>query len=67
MQVLTEPELDDRLQTHSMRNGTDDVGWNYSRAELSWRYYLGDATIPPPHAARHGQRTCRDARPRMSR
>lgn len=52
MQALLEPELDDRLQTHSMRNGTDTVGWRHSQAVLSWRYYLGDhAGAPPLHAA----------------
>lgn len=51
MQVLLEPELDDRLETPSMRAGTDTVGWRYSQAVLSWRYYLGGAETPPLHAA----------------
>jgi acetyl esterase/lipase len=41
MQVLIEPELDDRLDTHSMRTGADTVGWNNEQAVQSWRYYLG--------------------------
>ena len=51
MQALLEPELDDRLETHSMRTGTDTVGWRRSQAVLSWRYYLGGAEDPPLHAA----------------
>lgn len=52
MQVLLEPELDDRLQTHSMRNGTATVGWSSTKAALSWSYYLGgDVDVPPRHAA----------------
>jgi acetyl esterase/lipase len=50
-QVLLEPELDDRLQTHSMRTGTNTVGWSQQQAVLSWRYYLGGASVPPLHAA----------------
>jgi len=41
MQVLLEPELDDRLQTHSMRTGTDTPVWHYANAVKSWEYYLG--------------------------
>ena len=51
MQALLEPELDDRLETSSMRTGTDTVGWRRSQAVLSWQYYLGDVTTPPLHAA----------------
>jgi acetyl esterase/lipase len=51
MQALLEPELDDRLDTHSMRHGTETVGWSYANAVLSWRYYLGDVDPPPLHAA----------------
>lgn len=43
MQVLVEPELDDRLDTHSMRTGTDTVLWHRANAEKSWEYYLGGA------------------------
>jgi len=43
MQVLIEPELDDRLDTPSMLAGADTVGWNNVQAVLSWRHYLGGA------------------------
>ena len=43
LQVLIEPELDDRLDTPSMLAGADTVGWNSGQAVLSWRYYLGGA------------------------
>jgi acetyl esterase len=42
MQVLLEPELDDRLDTASMRAGSDTVGWDNNQAVASWRHYLGD-------------------------
>jgi len=50
MQVLIEPELDDRLQTHSMRTGADTPVWHLANAQKSWEFYLGgqDAT---PYAA----------------
>jgi acetyl esterase len=41
MQYLGNPELDDRLQTHSMRTYTDTPVWHRSSAALSWQYYLG--------------------------
>jgi acetyl esterase/lipase len=41
-QFLGIPELDDRLQTASMRAFTDTPMWSRPKAELSWRYYLGD-------------------------
>lgn len=41
-QYLGIPELDDRLDTHSMRQFTDTPMWNRPNAELSWNYYLGD-------------------------
>lgn len=41
MQVLIEPELDDRLQTASMVNGTDTAVWHYANAVKSWEFYLG--------------------------
>jgi acetyl esterase/lipase len=41
MQYLGIPELDDRLETHSMRTYTDTPVWNRPNAILSWRYYLG--------------------------
>jgi acetyl esterase len=47
MQVLIEPELDDRLDTPSMLVGADTVGWNNVQAVLSWRHYLGGAAADP--------------------
>lgn len=41
MQYLGIPELDDRLETASMRTYTDTPGWNRPNAILSWQYYLG--------------------------
>lgn len=55
MQVLVEPELDDRLDTPSMLAGSDTVGWDNAQAVLSWRYYLGtrpaDAYAAPSRMA----------------
>lgn len=42
-QVLNIPELDDRLQTQSMKQFTDTPLWNRPNAIMSWRYYLGPA------------------------
>jgi acetyl esterase/lipase len=39
--VLDIPELDDRLETASMRAFVDTPLWNRPAAELSWRAYLG--------------------------
>jgi acetyl esterase/lipase len=50
VQVLLEPELDDRLQTHSMRRGRHTVAWSSTLAALSWKYYLGGVGTPPLHA-----------------
>ena len=55
-QYLGIPELDDRLQTASMRQYVDTPMWNRPNAELSWDYYLGDqyqrgADDVPYHAA----------------
>jgi acetyl esterase len=47
MQVLIEPELDDRLQTHSMVTGTDTPVWHYANAVKSWEFYLGGAEATP--------------------
>jgi acetyl esterase len=44
-QLLEIPELDDRLDTPSMRAFTDTPLWNRPNAEWSWRHYLG-----PDHA-----------------
>jgi acetyl esterase/lipase len=40
-QALGIPELDDRLDTPSMRTFTGTPMWSRPQAELSWRYYLG--------------------------
>ncbi len=40
-QYLDSPEIDDRLETWSMREFTDTPVWNRPNAELSWDYYLG--------------------------
>jgi acetyl esterase len=42
-QCLMIPELDDRLDTPSMRRFTDTPMWHRAAAERSWRWYLGDA------------------------
>jgi len=42
-QVLNIPELDDRLETPSMKAFTDTPLWNRPNAMLSWGNYLGDA------------------------
>lgn len=41
-QVLGIPELDDRLETASMRAFTDTPLWNRPNAVMSWRLYLGE-------------------------
>ncbi|SNT38106.1 Acetyl esterase/lipase [Actinomadura meyerae] len=41
-QLLGVPELDDRLDTPSMRAFTDTPIWHRPNAELSWDYYLGE-------------------------
>jgi acetyl esterase/lipase len=50
MQYLGIPELDDRLETASMRAYTDTPVWNRPNAVLSWQYYLGGQQ-PGPYAA----------------
>jgi acetyl esterase len=51
-QVLNIPELDDRLETPSMRAFTDTPLWNRPNAEVSWRYYLGEGVSEvSPYAA----------------
>ena len=40
-QLLEIPELDDRLETPSMRAFTDTPLWNLPNARWSWRHYLG--------------------------
>ena len=41
-QFLGIPELDDRLDTVSMRTFVDTPMWNRPNAELSWDHYLGE-------------------------
>ncbi len=41
-QMLHIPELDDRLETPSMREFVETPIWNRPLAEKSWQYYLGD-------------------------
>ncbi len=50
MQYLGIPELDDRLDTPSMRAYTDTPVWNRPNAILSWQYYL-DGQEATPYAA----------------
>jgi len=51
-QVLGIPELDDRLETPSMRAFTDTPLWNRPNAVFSWRAYLGeDPGEVSPYAA----------------
>lgn len=50
-QFLGIPELDDRLETASMRTFTDTPMWNRPNAELSWKYYLGSLAGPTPYHA----------------
>jgi acetyl esterase len=53
-QLLQIPELDDRLETWSMRTFVDSPMWNRPLAEVSWRAYLGaDADLDDvsPYAA----------------
>ena len=42
-QYLGIPELDDRLDTPSMRHFLDTPMWSRPQAERSWEWYLGDA------------------------
>lgn len=41
-QLLQIPEIDDRLETWSMRTFTDTPIWNRPSTEWSWKHYLGD-------------------------
>lgn len=54
-QALGIPELDDRLDTPSMRAFTATPMWSRPQAELSWRHYLGgrqaDGYAAPARAA----------------
>jgi acetyl esterase len=53
-QLLDIPELDDRLETASMRQFLDTPLWNLPNAVESWRHYLGPQTVDSevsPYAA----------------
>jgi acetyl esterase len=53
-QMLHIPELDDRLETPSMRTFVDSPLWNRPLAVLSWEAYLGAGADPAdvsPYAA----------------
>ncbi|NIB40284.1 alpha/beta hydrolase [Pseudomaricurvus alkylphenolicus] len=45
-QFLGFPELDDRLETKSMKRFVDTPGWNLPSAVNSWKFYLGDKLQP---------------------
>jgi acetyl esterase len=45
-QYLSVPELDDRLDTPSMKRFLDTPRWSRPKAILSWQYYLGDLARP---------------------
>jgi len=47
-QALGIPELDDRLETTSMKTFTDTPLWNRPSAELSWQQYLGELAPGSP-------------------
>jgi acetyl esterase/lipase len=51
-QFLGIPDLDDRMETPSMRDYVDTPMWNRPSAELSWEWYLGeDRSDVPPYAS----------------
>jgi acetyl esterase len=64
-QFLAMPELDDRLETQSMRTFVDTPQWNRPSAQLSWGYYLGSAGKGEvsPYAAPARARDLRDLPP----
>lgn len=47
-QALGIPELDDRLETPSMKSFTDTPLWNRPSAILSWQLYLGSIELGSP-------------------
>jgi acetyl esterase len=47
-QYLSVPELDDRLESESMREFTDTPIWGRANAVLSWEAYLGDGVPGTP-------------------
>ena len=50
-QVLDAPEVDDRLETPSMRAFEDTPLWSRPDAVLSWQHYLKDCDGTPVYAA----------------
>ncbi|WP_067650600.1 alpha/beta hydrolase [Nocardia harenae] len=46
-QLLEIPELDDRLETVSMRTFVDTPVWHRPNAILSWQFYLGESYAGP--------------------
>ncbi|GEK81673.1 alpha/beta hydrolase [Agrococcus baldri] len=49
-QLLSQPQLDHRMSTSSMRRFTDTPMWTASAAALSWRHYLralSPESVPP--------------------
>jgi len=46
-QLLSQPGLDDRLETWSARNLTDVPWMNRTKAQQLWSYYLGSGTATP--------------------
>ncbi|PTR30305.1 acetyl esterase/lipase [Rhodococcus sp. OK519] len=51
-QLLDNPMLDDRLETHSVREFVDTPLWTHGQAVLGWDFYLGDRSAEtPPYAA----------------
>lgn len=57
-QFLGIPELDDRLETTSMRTFVDTPMWNRPNAVLSWQHYLGSlAGGDVPYEAAPGRAT----------
>jgi acetyl esterase len=47
LQLLSQPELDDRQQTWSARNFTDTPFMTRAKVAASWRHYLGSAAASP--------------------
>ena len=45
-QYLSVPELDDRLDSVSMRRFVDTPRWNRPKAVISWKHYLGHRHTP---------------------
>lgn len=61
-QFLQVPELDDRLETDSMRCFTDTPLWNRENAVWSWKHYLGSLHGSPDLPYTAAPARCRDLR-----